>query len=167
MTFTFLFLSGLLLPDSEEFQQQGQENCTLGEQKPCQSGWTLYEGSCYKIFPNQKRTWYDAEFFCIQHMNHCHLPSVHSEWEYQFLLNLWTNPRQKRIWLGGKYSILKDKTVWTDETSWDFAKFADGEPNNHKTTEGCIEYRGGLNGWNDAPCESKLSVLCKCRSKTN
>uniref|UniRef100_A0A8C4WZ45 C-type lectin domain-containing protein n=1 Tax=Eptatretus burgeri TaxID=7764 RepID=A0A8C4WZ45_EPTBU len=146
------------------FWQRGQETSTLRNGKPCQSGWLHFNGSCFKTFPSQNLIWYDAEFYCIQHMNGCHLPSVHSEEEYQFLLNLWPNPQDRHIWFGGKYSDLKGKTVWTDETFWDFTKFSDGEPSHHNTTEGCIEYSGDSNGWNDLPCEAKLSVMCKCIS---
>uniref|UniRef100_A0A8C4QDV7 Uncharacterized protein n=1 Tax=Eptatretus burgeri TaxID=7764 RepID=A0A8C4QDV7_EPTBU len=76
-----------------EFHQQGQETHIL-RKKNCQSRWTPFRGYCYKTFPSQRLSWYDAE---------------------------------------------KEKIIWTDESSWDFDSFSQGEPNHLNTTESCIE----------------------------
>uniref|UniRef100_UPI00358E1B9B lectin-like isoform X2 n=1 Tax=Myxine glutinosa TaxID=7769 RepID=UPI00358E1B9B len=162
LVFLALLIIGIILQSTYVLlPQMKQKEHTV---KNCRNGWTHYGGYCYKAFPSEKLSWYDAEFYCVQHMNGCHLPSIHNYEEYRFVLGLWSHPPPGRMWFGGKYSHLKGKVIWTDESCWDFDKFSPGEPNHLNTSEKCIEDDRRFKGWNDAYCGIAMNVLCKCTS---
>ena len=47
-----------------------------------------------------------------------------------------------------------DQWTWIDGSSLDYSNWYDGEPNNLRGDEFCLEVNAGESGkWNDAPCD--------------
>ena len=67
----------------------------------------------------------------------------------------------------GTYIGLSDRKkegtyVWSDGTSFNFAKWTKGEPNNRGGNEDCIHTNWGHgSSWNDVPCSYKYNYICK------
>ncbi|KAL2085579.1 hypothetical protein ACEWY4_018899 [Coilia grayii] len=67
----------------------------------CDSGWTLYENRCFRLF-NLPRTWALAEAYCITQRGH--LASAHSIAEARFMGTLSGN--RLWTWIGGVQTLV-------------------------------------------------------------
>merc|ERR1711915_897161 len=139
----------------------------------CPSGWSEFQGKCYKYFPEQI-TWFDARDNCLA--LEADLASIYSQEENNFVSGL---AEGKIAWLGGyryqvcpldpySYSYTTTSTpnnpngpggpissnpacqcygcgfLWTDGTPMNYnATFAPGQPDNKDGSEFCLDTNFG------------------------
>ena len=93
-------------------------------------------------------------FYCLQGS----LVSIHNKETNSFILSL---TGQTHTWLGG-YRVYDghNKWAWYDGTSWDYAPWASGEPNDYGGNEDFLGlYKSGY--WNDYAKNWQLSFVCQ------
>jgi len=134
----------------------------------CPAGWTLYYGNnkCLRYY-GIKGTWNDADALCkgkssIRLIGH--LASIHSSEEFNFTKTLFGDIRGY-AWIGGTKG--SSQWRWTDDTTWDYENWQDGEPNNRQGDEYCLEWNSGRDyrrlGLNDLPCDWFRTALCQLK----
>nr|2VRP_B Chain B, AGGRETIN BETA CHAIN [Calloselasma rhodostoma] len=122
----------------------------------CPSGWSSYEGHCYKPF-NEPKNWADAERFCKLQPKHSHLVSFQSAEEADFVVKL-TRPRLKAnlVWMGLS-------NIWHG-CNW---QWSDGARLNYKDWQEqseCLAFRGVHTEWLNMDCSSTCSFVCKFKA---
>ena len=86
------------------------------------------------------------------------LVSIHNKETNSFILSL---TGQTHTWLGG-YRVYDghNKWAWYDGTSWDYAPWSSGEPNDYGGVEDFLGlYKSGY--WNDFAKNWGLSFVCQ------
>ena len=74
----------------------------------------------------------------------------------RFVTSIITEPEDGGYWIGGTQ---KDgKWVWGDASPWNYANWAEGEPNS--SNENCVELKKDLS-FNDVNCGSQRRFICK------
>uniref|UniRef100_A0A1L8D661 BATXCTL12 n=1 Tax=Bothrops atrox TaxID=8725 RepID=A0A1L8D661_BOTAT len=131
-----------------------------GTAADCPSGWSSYEGSCYKVF-KERMNWEDAEKFCTQQQTGGHLVSFQSREEADFVVSL-TSP------------ILRDSFVWTGLGDvWKGCSFewSDGTDLSYKdnyqfvvTEYECVASKTTENQWWSRDCTKLAYVVCKIQA---
>ncbi|XP_062990558.1 C-type lectin lectoxin-Thr1-like [Elgaria multicarinata webbii] len=130
----------------------------------CPMEWLPYQGYCYKLF-HEKVSWSDAELACRYNMRGSHLASIHSDAESAELAKYIVKYRKDggNVWTGLR-APLKDRVWrWSDQSSASYKAWNDGEPNNLRNEENCVELwsPSGYMLWNDESCKSERAFLCK------
>ncbi|KAM9825983.1 C-type lectin lectoxin-Phi1-like [Syngnathus typhle] len=126
--------------------------------------WEPFWKHCYLI-PRDKLTWWDAEEYCVSQK--AQLSSVRSEDEMDFLTKLVTKAGVWSAFLGLR--ITWKRAFWgnyfpefynSDNATPDYFRWNEGEPNNHRGREFCVEVRtdGYLNDWR---CDRPQGFICK------
>nr|B0VXV2.1 RecName: Full=Snaclec 3; AltName: Full=C-type lectin isoform 3; Flags: Precursor [Sistrurus catenatus edwardsi]ABG26987.1 C-type lectin isoform 3 [Sistrurus catenatus edwardsi] len=92
-----------------------------GTAADCPSGWSSYEGHCYKPF-NEPKNWDDAERFCLEQAKGGHLVSIESSEEADFVAQLVANNVRRGIsyiWIGLRVQGEEKQcsTKWSDGSS--------------------------------------------------
>jgi len=102
--------------------------------KKCPDGWTKYEDACYLVL-KKKTSWDRANKYCQQKMPGAQLPSIHSDAQNRFLMNMVGGSYGTSYWIGGsrpdKRLLPKNKSwsfSWTDGSEWCFSKWAFFQP---------------------------------------
>jgi len=124
----------------------------------CPSGWSEFQGKCYKYF-NEQMTWTDARDKCWSHA--ANLASINSIEENDFVADLCLG---ELCYLGGRRFRGGVSWVWLDGTSRDFNNWKTGEPNNLGGVEDCMEINWAVHGkWNDQRCDitEKGGFVCE------
>ncbi|XP_066922099.1 uncharacterized protein [Clytia hemisphaerica] len=127
-------------------------------EKECGSGWTEYSGDCY-AYINQKKTWYNAELYCISKGGH--LASIKSKQENDFVYGL-TPGGRNNYWIG-----LSDKQVegsftrWSDGKTATYTNFENGQPNNSGNQDCVSFFEDAAEKWNDWGCSKSFTFVCK------
>uniref|UniRef100_A0A667WJX9 C-type lectin domain-containing protein n=1 Tax=Myripristis murdjan TaxID=586833 RepID=A0A667WJX9_9TELE len=128
MTSAFLFALGLCLVSV----------LVTGDEEPCcPFGWTKFGSRCFNFNYNAK-TWDDAERTCISLGGN--LASVYSLEELN-LLKAWMNrvtSLYTQTWIGGHDAVKEGVWLWSDGSSFNFTRWANGQPNN-SGDEDCVE----------------------------
>jgi len=120
----------------------------------CKDDWCKFEptGSLFRYFET-KTTWADARETC--HAFSAHLASIPSMNVNKFISEKLPKPDDGGYWIGGKRDG-KD-WAWGDESPWNYANWADGEPNGDGI---CVEL-GDDGSFNDVPCNILRRFVCK------
>ncbi|XP_075780162.1 C-type lectin BfL-2-like [Pelodiscus sinensis] len=103
---------------------------------------------------------------CQHHQPGAHLASIVNEAERDVVVHYITmSGSTDRVWIG-LHDPDKDRTwVWTDGSLYRYHSWNNGEPNNDKNNEYCVEVwtSTGYKDWNDAPCDKTNAYICKYR----
>eukprot|EP01084_Bolivina_argentea_P044482 81846_1 len=107
--------------------------------------------------------WAGAESYCV---NQCgsHLASIHSQNDWNDVLNLGKDPNNKDIWIGLNEPNGNNLFEWSDNTSWDFGHTFNNtpwkydQPNDSGAT--CVLIFGGARLWGDSPCNLVRPFIC-------
>lgn len=147
-----------------EKRAEGVQMTTVAPTTPalsCADGWSTVSdrNACFKIYekPNsEKKTWQEAEDFCVAIGGH--LMSVHNgeDLENSFFQN---DP----VWIGFRLGATGG-FAWSDGSSSNYENWGYGEPNNHNDAEHCAEvysYYGRY--WNDRHCEGYNNWICQIK----
>ncbi|XP_063879854.1 mucin-22-like isoform X3 [Scylla paramamosain] len=121
----------------------------------CESGWSLYESSCYQIDKNVKFDWMQGQIYC--NALNAEYAKITSTDQASFLRALATDD----TWIGLTDQSTEGNFIWTDTSVPVFNEWAPGEPNS-AGEEDCTEMRKGKDfWWNDSSCGNIKSVLCQ------
>ncbi|XP_052407506.1 ladderlectin-like isoform X11 [Carassius gibelio] len=103
--------------------------CTLVRQETCESGWSAYEGRCFRFF-NFQRSWIEAEKQCLGYDGN--LASVHSYEEYTFIQIMIKYQTQEATpsWIGGYDAVSEGNWLWSDGSSMIIQIWASAQPDN-------------------------------------
>ena len=119
----------------------------------CSSGWTEFQGGCYKFYGSSEETWAYSDAICLA--DGARLTSIHSNEEDAFLNDL---ANGNSYWIGG---YPKDSTwVWSDFTSLDY--YID-----YSVDEGQCLFQSSSRygqGWSSTYCSStsaEFYFICK------
>nr|XP_033776612.1 asialoglycoprotein receptor 1-like [Geotrypetes seraphini] len=140
-----------------------RENC-LCAQGFCATGWVQYKDACYMNYTT-RMSWVDAEAKC-QSIN-SHLASIHSVEENDFIYALMGKIHNYKAglayWIGGFDTLKEGLYMWTDGSSWDFATFGSGQPDNFRNEDyiGSWFPKNGHITWNDYLSNSSFPFVCK------
>ncbi|XP_045179679.2 macrophage mannose receptor 1-like isoform X2 [Mercenaria mercenaria] len=133
--------------------------CKRPPREVCESGFKLLDRRCYKYFHNTSSIdWESAQAVCMS--NGGHLAEITSAEINTFLSDL----REEDIgshtaWIGLKLVGGTYKWIASGKTAT-FKNWATGEPNNHQSSENCIEmYPDGK--WNDHSCANNRRYFCE------
>jgi len=128
----------------------------------CKAGWTFFSrtGLCYKYIA-YKKSHIDAKNYCKSLSYKGSLVSIHNKETNSFILSL---TGQTHTWLGG-YRVYDghNKWAWYDGTSWDYAPWASGEPNDYGGKEDFLGlYKSGY--WNDFGYAKNFGLSFVCQA---
>uniref|UniRef100_A0A1L8D648 BATXCTL22 n=1 Tax=Bothrops atrox TaxID=8725 RepID=A0A1L8D648_BOTAT len=124
-----------------------------GTAADCPSGWSSYEGHCYKLF-QQKMNWANAERWCAQQRKECHLVSFHSSEEVDFVVSLTYPILGPDLFWTGLSNIWKECSFeWSDGTEFNY--------NNWSSESECVAAKSTDNQWLSFPCTRGGQVVCK------
>nr|XP_042703198.1 C-type lectin domain family 4 member K-like [Chrysemys picta bellii] len=123
-------------------------------------GWRFYGGNFY-YFSQEKKSWDEAERFCVSQDSH--LTSVSSQAEQEFLSK---ETKGEDHWIGLTDLGTEGSWRWVDGTEYraDTSRgfWMQNEPNNANGGEDCVHteprYR---NLWNDNKCIQPFRWICK------
>uniref|UniRef100_A0A4W3H3C0 Mannose receptor C-type 1 n=1 Tax=Callorhinchus milii TaxID=7868 RepID=A0A4W3H3C0_CALMI len=108
----------------------------------CSGNWETYQNSryCYKV----SDSFVAGSFFP--------------------LLNYRSRRSHQSFWIGLNKPDPNGGFVWSDGSPVIYEKWNQGEPNNYRGLENCVEARlSGILQWNDNHCETYQSWICKIR----
>lgn len=122
--------------------------------------WRGFNGNLY-YFSHNKKTWQDAENFCVS--QGAHLASVTSQEEQAFLIRFTEN---SIYWIGLTDQGTEGRWRWTDGSSFNSAQskkfWGSGQPDNWKHGKGgsedCVTMQ---QNWNDFYCGEPYQWVCK------
>merc|ERR1711971_1290307 len=138
----------------------------------CKSGWSEFNGHCYKLIDNGGRH-YDRRSTC---MGHCsqeggQLTSIHSREENDFVTSLLGRPRgkysSKYAWIGADNvgSGSRGPFKWQDGTPWDFSMWRSNEPDGGDNCVGLGWEKNTPHLWWDGYCAWSGHKLYDCICK--
>ncbi|XP_074525880.1 galactose-specific lectin nattectin-like [Halichoeres trimaculatus] len=155
LTYQLIVLLGL----SSGLWMGADADCPAGCCVVCPEGWIAHNSRCFQFF-NELKDWSEAEDACVAKGGN--LASVHND-ELDFVRKL---VRQSaggptRTWLGGYDAVKEGAWKWSNGDKFDFNGWTNGEPNNQKGPEDCMELmHTAAQIFNDAPCDVKKAFLC-------
>ncbi|XP_049328042.1 CD209 antigen-like protein C [Astyanax mexicanus] len=122
-----------------------------------QQGWKLFHTSLYHISTEEK-TWSESREDCLG--KGADLVIINSEEEQEFLVKTLD---KERAWIGLIRSDSEVAWEWVDGSELTTNYWSRGEPNNHKDSEHCAEFRGIpiKNNWNDRQCTITGGWVCE------
>ncbi|XP_058884810.1 lectin-like isoform X2 [Acipenser ruthenus] len=119
----------------------------------------------YSFF-SMKKTFRDAELYCMNRFNRGHLAAVTSASINSQLAALVCRPNGQcpRTFVGG-VRVKGTHFKWMDGSVWKYTNWKPMEPNNMFLNENCIEiFRNGDSRWSDVFCYVKRSFICSYRA---
>ena len=121
----------------------------------CKDDWCKFEGtgSLFRYFETTT-TWETAHDTC--HTFGAHLASIPSMNVNKYVSSIVSVPDDGGYWIGG--TKRGDQWVWGDDSPWNYANWAEGEPNNGN--EKCVELKKD-ESFNDVNCNSLRRFVCK------
>ena len=109
--------------------------------------WEKKEDQCF-LWPSTWENWVRAEEYCKNEGGH--LASVTNRRIHDYVRSrIDLNHHETQFLVGGRRS--KGKWKWTDESQWEFKKWASGQPDNYLGRENCLQV--WKRGWNDLRCD--------------
>ncbi|XP_060596632.1 macrophage mannose receptor 1-like isoform X2 [Ruditapes philippinarum] len=109
----------------------------------CEDGWEWWNDKCYLI-SEKFLVWEDARKYCDN--NGAQLLKVDNEQEHEYIRTRISEMHLHYVWIGAKYSRLRQKHLWIDGSEMNFNGWAPGEPDGSR---GCVDYLHKYNyQWN-------------------
>uniref|UniRef100_G3N746 C-type lectin domain-containing protein n=1 Tax=Gasterosteus aculeatus aculeatus TaxID=481459 RepID=G3N746_GASAC len=124
------------------------------------SSHVCYNGRCFRFIPREM-TWAKAEKNCLSLGGH--LASVHSVLEYHEIQKaiMSSSFHHPSTWIGGSDAQEENQWIWSDGTRFDYTNWANGEPNNLRGHQNCIQMNfGDAKAWDDCNCLNKRPSIC-------
>nr|P23806.2 RecName: Full=Snaclec coagulation factor IX/factor X-binding protein subunit A; Short=IX/X-bp subunit A; Flags: Precursor [Protobothrops flavoviridis]BAA11887.1 factor IX/factor X binding protein A chain [Protobothrops flavoviridis] len=148
----FIFMSFGLLVVAASLRGTGAD---------CLSGWSSYEGHCYKAFEKYK-TWEDAERVCTEQAKGAHLVSIESSGEADFVAQLVTQNMKRLdfyIWIGLRVQgkVKQCNSEWSDGSSVSYENWIEAES---KTCLG-LEKETDFRKWVNIYCGQQNPFVCE------
>ncbi|XP_048356117.1 snaclec VP12 subunit B-like [Sphaerodactylus townsendi] len=104
-----------------------QVQAEVADTPTCDEGWEYISGYCYSFFIKPV-SWPEAELQCQDYSKNGHLVSLHDEKEQAAVIGLlWDLQYFGPFWVG-LFTDSKVLWLWTDESKYDYAEWAPGEP---------------------------------------
>ncbi|XP_053381070.1 macrophage mannose receptor 1-like [Mercenaria mercenaria] len=130
--------------------------CKRPANEECQDGWSLYNRRCYK-YSDITKNWNASQNTCIGDGGG--LVEITSAEVNIFLVNLRSGSTVADAWIG--LNKVGDTHKWMPSGNVaSYTNWAPGEPNNHESSENCIEmYQDGK--WNDHNCANTRRYFCE------
>eukprot|EP00092_Neocalanus_flemingeri_P066723 GFUD01081324.1.p1 GENE.GFUD01081324.1~~GFUD01081324.1.p1 ORF type:complete len:513 (+),score=54.68 GFUD01081324.1:23-1540(+) len=151
-------------PSAQWIWSQASEFASCKKILGCQSGWSGYKFSLYRIFTS-RLSWYEAKSACEgENGNLASIPDIETN---NFIANL-ISCHHDIVWIGGFQASGSEPWQWTDQSSWAFENWYSGEPNG--ISENCIEMiiDGDDHGkWNDITCSGFVTRAYVCEKPRN
>ena len=142
----------------------------------CPNGWQASSTMCYKVNElGTGRSFNSAELKCKSALGPAkpgqpipHLASVHSPQEHIFLATFLQTfmsqhnfNKSTTFWLGLNDRNREGNYSWTDNSTINYLGWAQGQPNNWRNGQDCVEMRMDLGYlWNDASCARTMPYVC-------
>ncbi|KAM6146502.1 C-type lectin-like [Phoenicopterus ruber ruber] len=152
------FLGGALASPPSPTQERTQS-------RSCPGNWLLHRGHCYGYFVERK-TWDEAEDECKRYGPMGHLASMHSDGTSRILARFVARQRDStHVWIGLRDEEHTRRWKWSDQSPFDFKRWAWGQPNNLWNREDCtvLDKFSGFSRWHDYDCNCKFPFICKHR----
>ena len=154
----------LLFFTIQQTKANNEKRCVLS----CSEGWDKQDGNCY-LWPNITKTWEEATEYCEQRGGH--LASVKNEEIDKYIRSKVGKIRDKDHgffnqptypWIGGTDQEQEGIWKWSDGSPLNFTKWGNGQPDDWKKSEDCLQFNGErtIDGWNDLECEEHQMFVC-------
>ena len=106
--------------------------------KDCQNNWKKHGNYCYFWSEKDaKRTWDNAEKFCME--TDSHLASVSSEAKHKYISSEKEKRKLKNLWIGGTDKETQRVWKWMDGSEWNFTNWYEKQPSDGKGQD-CLKY---------------------------
>ncbi|XP_074259222.1 C-type lectin domain family 4 member D isoform X2 [Saimiri boliviensis] len=130
----------------------------------CPVGWRAFQSNCY--FPlTDNKTWAESERNCSG--MRAHLMTISTEAEQNFIIQFLD--RRFSYFLGLRNENTEGQWRWVDQMPFNprIVFWHENEPNNNQG-ENCVVlvYKQDKWAWNDVPCTSEASRICKIPGTT-
>ncbi|XP_074997070.1 C-type lectin BpLec-like [Calonectris borealis] len=129
----------------------------------CPQNWYSYRGYCYGYF-TERRSWAQAENECKRYGPMGRLASIHSLGASRVLASYVSSQRDgTNTWIGLQDEEHTRQWKWSDNSAFDYKRWAAGQPNNLWDKEDCVvlDKLSGFEFWHDYPCDSTFPFLCQ------
>ncbi|CAN0021344.1 unnamed protein product [Bubo scandiacus] len=129
----------------------------------CPPSWLYYRGCCYGYFV-ERRTWAEAEEECQRYGPVGRLASIHSQGGSRVLARYVSKQKDgDNVWIGLQDEEHTRQWKWSDNSVFDYKRWAAGQPNNLWDKEDCVvlDKASGFELWHDYPCNYKFPFLCR------
>ncbi|XP_072169938.1 LOW QUALITY PROTEIN: uncharacterized protein [Diadema setosum] len=126
-------------------------------QGDCEQGWTKHDLRCLKGFPNQNKTFREAEEQCNE--LHGHLAGIPGDHTQTFLKGLMTDYAEHDFWIGC-VKTRNNTCRWRDGIGHVFTEFNAGYVSDGKKK--CIRLSADHSfAWEDAWCTDRSAYICQ------
>ncbi|KAM6453511.1 C-type lectin BPL-like [Liasis olivaceus] len=131
----------------------------------CPRKWLQYQGNCYGLF-HKKLSWHEAEIECQSYGHGTHLASILA-WPETLIvskhISIYKKEKGVDVWIGLHDVHHNGNWRWTDESTYNYKNWMQGEPNNLWNSEYCVALRASADykGWIDAVCMKQKAFICK------
>uniref|UniRef100_A0A1L8D697 BATXCTL33 n=1 Tax=Bothrops atrox TaxID=8725 RepID=A0A1L8D697_BOTAT len=132
-----------------------------GTAADCPSGWSSYEGHCYKLF-QKKMNWADAERFCSEQAKGGHLVSIESQEEAAFVAEVVSANIQTGdlyVWIG----LRSERKGQQCKSNWSDGSCVCYENLYGRNVKKCFALKGqqGFLTWHNVHCGQEYPFVCK------
>ncbi|XP_049424668.1 ladderlectin-like [Epinephelus fuscoguttatus] len=144
----------------EETPQNETEIPLVKRSTDCSSDWSFLGGRCYHYVPTLM-SWAGAERHCQSLGGN--LASVHNSQQYFDIQRLISQVTHKNdpAWIGGTDAQEESQWFWSDGTPFRYQYWCQGEPNNNKGNQHCLQMNYSADRcWDDLQCSNKLPSVC-------
>ncbi|XP_074505163.1 uncharacterized protein LOC141775571 isoform X2 [Sebastes fasciatus] len=127
--------------------------------KPCQTGWSKFDISCYFV-SNLKKNWTQSRQYCIA--EGADLVVIDSRDEQAFVNGLLDDG--KNAWTGMTDSIIEGIWMWVDGTPVTTTYWGEDQPNSYDGNQDCgetVQKSSGVGEWNDDGCFGDQNFICE------
>ena len=123
------------------------------------------EDFCYAFISSSETPDYVGVTWAQAH-NNCtgmggELVSVHSKEENNFIHNELMYRYESNSWIGFNRLNTAGSHEWSDNSTVEFAHWAEGEPNDAEGSESCTSIYTSSGEWNDEQCGNRHGFVCK------
>ncbi|ESO94148.1 hypothetical protein LOTGIDRAFT_161348 [Lottia gigantea] len=135
---------------------------TTASSLPCPTAWKSYQGYCYKAFTSQKsnqQSWTEALTSCQSLGGD--LASIHKAEQESFFQEFLLQNQTGYFWIGLNDRATERSHSWSDGSPFDYANWADKEPNDWNHQEDCVQYSVQANKWMDDNCYLGHNFICQ------